>query len=649
MIHENGNVSSELYFFPAKVMIPGCFQGWGFHGTHRTSLEATQFLNRCLCIGSREYFDFQSASGLCRLFSNQFDEGELGHLISTTIYSLRTFTQRIPRLVSQRELTILIQSIDATVMSLLNEENIRNLPNGSYVRILLDLGDIVMRPMVGSSTVIERLKSLNCEGFLGDCYRGWRDALEFNVREHLVENSSGWALMERHFIRRDLDEGSDDNPTGPMFDFTPVVQRTPIYSVAERKMDSIAVNRTHIAFFRYLVSRKELSQNIISLISVHNRENNEGTTKDDPNVTIINNTPGRRGSVDSMASYQSADYTTRPLNTCMDIFSVHCLIFFNSFGTGLMCQISNDLIHSISSPPSDFLKLMLSLAPSAASTEGHMAVKKYLSTQLLISLRNMVRNRSDHTASEDGCLSFLMKAEMSAISSRKGIVQDYRVVSALVDSVLRFSISEKSREKRTWISRLRKKETTKLIEWLEYLSAPCSGPSPIVQTMIQSPDGRKELRAIYREISAASVSGTTLWEHLLSLMVLKCPRLLRSDFRHLVTTANGLGISPANARPTTPDLDIPAHIQDELPQPLMYDSPAVQSHDDLLERLVLIEATQVGVAAELEVIKASQKELQEQVESMQRKRVPSVSPLRDDPLSVDAKLEAVFKKLAEGG
>jgi hypothetical protein len=443
-----------------------------------------------------------------------------------------------------------------------------------------------------------------------------------------------------------------------LFEFGAVVLRTPIYS--SRQSESIS--KLHVAYFRYLLSKKVFSEHILFLLARHNELTaEEHNHANESNLTVINNTPGRRGSIDSMASYQSADFATKPLNTYMEIFSVHCVNFFTSFGTGILVQLSNDLITSLTSPPTDFLRLMLSMTPSQASSEGHTAVKKYLASQLLVSLGNLVRNRSDRTAAEDGCLSFLMKAEMSALNPRKrGIIQDYRVVSALVDSVIKLTVidhSVESGEKPSWFKNTKKSTPqTSWVPWLEYLSGPKTRHhSPLVEAMVHAPEGRKELRAIYREIAAANVSARNYWESLFSDQVKRCSRMIRTDLRLLMTTANGLGVSPVPVnqaeRVVTPPPQSLSFESDKLPNTTEIDESIeiVPEPDlgleDLKQRLEIVESVQTAILAEMETLK--EELLKNRPKESPRSRGSPV--IRDDPISsVDEKIEAVFKRLAEG-
>lgn len=643
-------------------------------------------------------FDFFSAAQFCAMLSSCKDSDDIRTVTQSAISLISAHGNQLLREPNMATFALSIQILDIFTCLFLQNDCLKTLPDGLYMRFIDDFGDQVLARLFGEASILHLVKRNNCESLLSDCFHGWLLCIDARIRDHVLESSGGWSRINK--LLRQHDPGRDNNRIiscddhTALFDFGPVVMRTSIYGASGRQGEERAISRVHVSFFRYLISRKVFASHVLSIIRKHNQELSDSSDcgiANESNVTCLNNTPGRRGSVDSMASYQSAEYATKPLNSYMEMFSVHCLNFFGSFGTGLLEQVSNDLLTSLNNPPSDFLGLMLTLSPSQASSEGHAAVKKYVSNQLLASLRNLVRNRSDRTAAEDGCLSFLMKAEMSALGHRRrGIVQDYRVVSAMVDSVLRLTIADRAESVyrkplfRFRSNHLNRKET-RLIDWLQYLSSPAGHRSPLVEAMIHAPDGRKELRYIYREIAAADVSTTSFWESAYALKMNACGRMVKSDFRLLMTTANGLGVNPVpigseeltvsrsvspvlkksldDQRSPVPSSEVsvtpPADYREpqevSLPplpigRSVVDVSPCMATTDgnqldELRERISVIESVQTAMLSEMEILKA---EMQKRQSTKSNKGSPEIVP-RDDPIAtVNEKIEAVFKRLAEG-
>ena len=659
------------------------------------------YLQRISSSSDMNVFDFFSAGQFCAMLSSCKDSDDIRKVTQDAISLITAFGIELLRGSRTGTYPASIHIFDIFTCLLLQDDCLRTLPDGLYMRFIDDFGNQVLASLFADSSVLHSVKRNNCESLLSDCFHGWTLCIDPRIMDHVLESSEGWSRINKLIRQRDPGSNSHGNIVADgisaLFDFGPVVMRTSIYGASVKRSDERVISRVHVSFFRYLISRKVFASHVLSIVRKHNQELSESSdcgNTNESNVTCLNNTPGRRGSVDSMASYQSAEYATKPLNNYMEMFSVHCLNFFGSFGTGLLVQVSNDLLTALNNPPSDFLGLMLTLSPSQASSEGHAAVKRYLSSQLLASLQNLVRNRSDRTVAEDGCLSFLMKAEMSALSHRRrGIVQDYRVVSAMVDSVLRLTISDRIEStSRKSIFRLptnsRIRKDVRFIEWLQYLSSPAGHRSPLVEAMIHSPEGRKELRSIYREIAAADVSTTNFWESAYAAKVNACHRMVKSDFRLLMTTANGLGVTPVpigsdelsvsrSVSPvlkkavdqqrspvpsSEPSLDVtpPADYREpqevSLPplpigRPVVDVSPCMATTDsspldELRQRISIIESVQTAMLSEIETLKVEMQKRRSSSKS--NKGSPEIVP-RDDPIAtVDEKIEAVFKRLAEG-
>jgi hypothetical protein len=634
-------------------------------------------LDRVLRLSGQSAVDFFCIAQICKTIGSSRDEQYLQQVIHQVTGALEKGARQISRATSQADMIVAIQCFDALLSSLLRNPSVRILADKSYVEFLLKIGKQVLYPLIHGFSSFQLIKRFNCETLVSDCYRGWRDSLDANVWDHISAASREWRYLDKVLYKIADNSSLTELGNQDVYDFHPVMSRTSICA----KPDSRVISRAHSSFFRYLVSNCEFSRHIVTLVSKSDRVN-------ESNMTVTNNTPGRRGSVDSMAS---ADFTSKPLNDPMEMFSLHCVSFLSSFGAGILAQIANDLLTALRNPPSDFLRLVLSLSPSEASNEGHQAIKKYLSLQLLNALRSMVRNRSDHTAAEDGCLSFLMKAEMSSGGSKR---QEYRVVSAIVDCVLDFTVNElcsdtqnRNRFFGIFTRNSGQKKNLKFIAWLQWLGSVGSNQSPLVQAMIQQPDGRKEVRSLYREIAAASVNGTkNFWESVFADRVNACARLMKSDLRLLQTTANGLGISPVPVGrseleiPCTPpppadseqsrspvtEIDQPITLQlpldyrppvEEEPSvvrrsidndiELLKDRleivesirPSLQEVEELRQRVDVLESAQSALVAEFHAFKQ---------ERSRKKSSPPLVP-RDDPLpvTVDDKIEAVFKKLAE--
>ena len=494
------------------------------------------------------------------------DDETVNRLIHWCVGALAAPAAEVADTYRASDMSRTLHTFDGLVACVLNDDGVKCLPDVAYMRLLFEFGDRVLKQVLCGESARAKFKRFNCETLVSECFHHWKESVDPEVRDHLLQVSPGWALMDKLFRKRDGVDTPANTPRGDsaaLYDFSPVVLRTPIYTGLTHpkgpnpESKNREISRIHISFFRYLISKREFSRSVVSLINAHNTQA-LNPSLNDSNVTIINQSPpGRRpSSVDSLASYRSTaagDAAPTLLNAPLDLFSTHCFNFFAAFGTGLLIQISNDIVNAMTQPPTDFLRLMIAIPPHEASVEAHSAVRKYLSAQLLASLRNLVHNRGHHTAAEDGCLSFLMKAEMSVIGRRRWN-EDYRVVSALLISALRFTVFEReslvdamrSRFMGSVLCRDKINREGVFMEWLSVLAETSEEESALVRSIVNSPEGKRELRAIYREIAAANVStdGSSHWEVDLSMKINKCKRIAKSDLRLLVTTANGLGITP---------------------------------------------------------------------------------------------------------
>lgn len=510
----------------------------------QSSLEA--HCSRIAKLAEYGSFDFFSAHHFCSLLSSSRDPDEMKSLVSVSVGILRDFSRVCVSACASAEMVRLMQGFDGLVSCLLNDRVLKEFEEAVYLSLMTQMGEKVFKGVFCENSSWFKLKRFNCDSFLNDCFSSWKESLHPELRQHLLSNVSGWSTLERQLRRRDFSDKIYASPRGgdsnSLYDFCPVALRSPIYTSSGTGKE---LSRIHVSYFRYLVSKRALARHIIFLVNSHNVQiSSTSEHVNDSNVTVINNTPhGRRDSRDSANSYMSADYSAMPVNSYDDLISSHCASFLAAFGTGLVLQITNDVVNALLQPPTEFLRLMIDLHPTEASAEGHEAVRKYLCSQLLLSLRSLIHNRGNRSVGEDACLSFFMKAEMSLVSYRSRRSSENRIVSALIHSALALAIATISGRRRKRWSLFQKgaKSDVTLVAWLEYLS-----DSNLVTSMTSSGEARKELRAIYREISAASVNADSAsgWEEDLCRKIICCPRMLRSDFRLLFTSANGLGITP---------------------------------------------------------------------------------------------------------
>jgi len=109
---------------------------------------------------------------------------------------------------------------------------------------------------------------------------------------------------------------------------------------------------------------------------------------------------------------------------------------------------------------------------------------------------------------------------------------------------------------------------TKLLEWLstlgvsnEIVGSACTPiiSSPLMLTMTK--EFRHNLDLLYREMSG-SIERVE-WESALQKRVKTCERLTKADLRLLITTANGLGISPVPLTEEPSGIDLTVLRDDE--------------------------------------------------------------------------------------
>ena len=513
--------------------------------------------------------DFFSISHLCSLISKESMEYESDAPTRWLVNSLSTFAERMFHQARLSSFQRSLQALDALLSVLLQHESFTTFDDTSYLKFLYEFGENVLLRVFCNDSNRDSVRRLNVEPLMIECFTNWKDLIDVDFRQHVIETSAGWSLLDKYSHKRDsMREVPAVLPHTDqigLYDFGPVALRSPIYIFHTQKSygQQVAatpsgseppreISKVHVSFFRYLIAKKEFARHIVTIINAHNIQASN-TSLNDSNLTVINNSPvGRRGSLDSLASYLSTvgDTSGVSMNSFLDLFSVHCKNFFGAFGAGIMQQISNDLVSGMMDPPNDFLRLMISLSPLKASSDAHSAVRKYISAQLVGSLRNLVHNRNDQTSVEDCCLSFLMKAEMSVVGKKRWL-DEYRVVCALISSVLNFTICESEirieKLEKHFLSKIRFKsilqQERSILLWMEYFTK-SDGGSVLINSIINSNEGKKELGLIYREIAAANVSVDSHWESELSRRVNCCKRLIRSDVRLLMTSSNGLGITP---------------------------------------------------------------------------------------------------------
>ena len=594
--------------------------------------------SRIQAAADRGHFDFFSAHHFCSSLGSLRDPEDFKSL---TVDSVRILSEFAIRCISRdisTEMVRSLQGFDGLLSCLLNNEGLRDLDGAAYLSFLTQIGERVLKGVFCDSAAWFKLKRLNCDSLLNDCFSGWKEYLDPQLRDHLLSGVGGWSSLDKQLRRREFAEPASSSPRGDstsLYDYCPVALRSPIHTSAASTGE---VSRIHIAYFRYLVSKRALARHIIFLVNAHNAQTFENLN--DSNMTVINHTPnGRRDSRDSAASCESADYSALPLNSFQDLISSHCSCFFSAFGTGLLLQITNDVANALLHPPNEFLRLMIAMHPTEASAEGHAAVKKYLCSQLLVSLRSLISNRGNRSMAEDACMSFLMKAEMSLQHARKKNI-DYRVVASLINAALSLTVSSWT----TLTNRKKIKSDDALIAWLHYLA-----DSNLVVAITSSSEGRKELRAIYREISAASVhvDSASGWEIDLAKRINCAPRMHKSDFRLLFTSANGLGITPVPVGTLTASESSILHVPSgsRAPtSPLNDESPSQDLKEMQTEaRLLLVETATAAVRDEVSSLAHDIQQLQETLLGLNRTEKDHVMKL---PASPDEKAEAMFKLIA---
>ena len=617
------------------------------------------------------HLDFFSAHHFCSLLGSLRDPAELGSLVTVSVNVLRNFASKIVSTDTSSEMVRCLHGFDGLLSCLLHSKGLKDFEDAVYLSLLVQLGDKVFKDVFCDNSAWFKLKRFNCDSLLNDCFSGWKEYLDEELREHLLSYAGGWSMLEKQLRRREFTDQPNSSPRGDsafIYDFCPVALRTPIYSSCTSTCE---ISRIHIAYFRYLVSKRAFARHVIFLVNAHNASAAAGNNNvNESNLTVLNQTPNgyRRESRDSAASscVSVEDYSSAlPLNSYQDLLSSHLSCFFAAFGTGLLLQITNDVFNALVDPPTEFLRLMIAMHPTEASAEGHAAVRKYLCGHLLVSLRSLVHNRGNRSVAEDACMSFLMKAEMSLSSSsprrKNPIVSDYRVVSALIRAAVSLTVSDRTasvgRRSNTldkltfWKNNSKAKCPDTLVAWLQYLA-----DTDLVTVMTSSSEGRKELRSIYREISAASVNvdSATGWESDLSEKINCCPRIHRSDFRLLFTTANGLGITPVPVGSVTlsesgivfmPSKNTPSHhaVSDccsRATSPLNDVSSPVRPHDQIFETRFLHLETAITSLRD-EILNLAQ-------EVARLKETSMLSNDHEMLKSPEQKAEALFKRIAYG-
>ena len=474
-----------------------------------------------------------------------------------------------------------------------------------YEKLVRTFGDRVLLKRMASSASVKRFQEFNCDRMLIDCYAHWRDSIHpVDLRESIIETNPGWRAMDKfcHQKRRLLSSPSRTDivvlshiEDSTLYDFYPIIIRTPIRAPQHRlyvhtiqgtkglfamsmgnTMQEIAdnsiqsslddplsgnskssgeVNRVHLSYFRYLIAKKKFALHIVDIVEAVSA--NLPTSLNDSNVTLIDPpTQQKRGRRRRSSITSSLDLPIVSSNRAfdpLDLFTIHCLNFFCSFGSGLLVKISNDIVNAFVSPTTEYMRLLISTkSVQKAPTESHSVIRKYLARSFLESIRALIADRVHGETPEDACLSFLFRSEICF----KSTTCSFRVISSLVFAAVRFIIAE-TREDVTRMSYWRRKisgksefETkTKLLEWLSILGVSnevgpaCSSiiSSPLMLTMIK--EFRHDLELVYREISGPSEFCE--WELELQKRVKNCERLAKTDLRLLITTANGMGISPA--------------------------------------------------------------------------------------------------------
>ena len=212
-------------------------------------------------------------------------------------------------------------------------------------------------------------------------------------------------------------------------------------------------------------------------------------------------------------------------------------------------------------------------------------IRKYLARNFLDSIRSLIADRVHGETPEDACLSFLFRAEICTKSKTT-----YRVIATLVYAAVRFIIAETrnylnniSFFEKFFVAKHEFEMKTKLVEWLSILGISNeSGPhacspivsSPLMLTMVN--ESRDGLNLLYREMVGSTEQVE--WEMELQKRVKACERLAKADLRLLITTANGLGISPVpfTEEPSVVDLTVlnDEEVVEHPPPPLVAEKSA---------------------------------------------------------------------------
>lgn len=356
---------------------------------------------------------------------------------------------------------------------------VKSSQSDKFMSMLLGFGDRVLSIFASNRS---RLEKFNCDGIFNECFRRWQTLIDVELFDVLSNRSQAW-------------RASFSNPlqvvTEGVFDFYPVVVRC---------------ENINVQFFRYLVWKSRFASQIITLV------NSNVSSLNASNMTVIID---RQGSRDSMASITPQAGVKSPT----EVFSVLVASFINTFGTGHLAKLSNDLSNALAYPPNGSLETMLAGPPAKFAGEELDSVKKYLCSTLFSSVRRL----GDTSFFSEG-LAFLLRADMMA-----GRNETFTVLGLLLTSALGFSVDDKKNFKNEWIKFM-------LGDKHDLISSTIA---------FSISENRKEVKAIYRELAANSsckLQDCVEWEAGLNKLMTGWD--IERDIRLLRTTANGLGFAP---------------------------------------------------------------------------------------------------------
>jgi hypothetical protein len=439
--------------------------------------------------------------------------------------------------------------------------------DGEYIDVvhafLSQLGNRVVSGVLLRDQSLMKFRKFNMISTLTESLHNWRSLIG-QGNFCMIESDPGWRSAERMLGKMGLP--TPPTPCGP-FEFRKVLMRVPL-------------GQPHVSYFRYTISTKLFAKSITACIQEQNMLSASIGSANESNTTLVDTDHllSRKGSCVSSST------GSPPCLDTIAIFESLCLNFCVSFGSGFLSQISNEVISSFLSPPSDFLRLVLAMNPSLASPESQASVRSFLVAILIRSVRALV-NSSQHRHSEEGaCLAFLMSSELQIRRSPTECI----VFTALVESALRFAVNElymqinsikESLVDKFVMKRTELSQSRQIVDWLEWFVE-----NPQVNAFTPN---RSELRSIYRECSTGSEVALDKWETKFAKSANQCNRLIQMDTDILLATARGMGIVAMAAGEEKSPLRLPLGRPKSPPSPVLLDELAkeiqsVKKQDDNL-------------------------------------------------------------------